>query len=105
MAAQVSFNELIHGAKPVLVDFYATWCGPCKLMGPVLQEVKHRTGDAIAVIKVDVDKSPEAASAYTVQGVPTLILFLNGKIVWRQSGVIPAEQVLRIIRQYVSIGV
>ena len=95
-----SFQEVIHSNKPVLVDFFATWCGPCKTMSPILQQVKHSLGDAVTIIKVDVDKNPEAASAYGIQGVPTLILFKNGKVLWRQSGVVQANMLINILKQY-----
>jgi thioredoxin 1 len=92
-----TFNELIQSDKPVLVDFHATWCGPCKMMAPILQDVKHKVGDAVSIIKIDVDKNPQAAQVYQVQGVPTLILFKDGQPVWRQSGVVQAKQLEQIL--------
>jgi thioredoxin 1 len=98
----MTFNEMIQSNKPVLVDFHATWCGPCKMMSPILKEVKDNVGDAVSVIKVDVDKNPQAAAMYQVQGVPTLILFKNGEPVWRQSGVVPKANLIKIIEQFTS---
>lgn len=98
---KMTFNELIQSEKPVLVDFFATWCGPCKTMAPILKDVKLEIGDTASIFKVDVDKNPEAASAYQVQGVPTLILFQNGKVLWRQSGVVPKSGLVSVIKKYV----
>lgn len=93
----MTFQEIIHQDKPVLVDFFATWCGPCNMMSPILEDVKNRLGDNASIVKVDVDRNPQAAAAYQVRGVPTLILFKNGKILWRQSGVVPANELERLI--------
>lgn len=98
----MTFNELIQSEKPVLVDFFATWCGPCKMMAPILKEVKQVVGDNASIVKVDVDISPEAAQAYQVQGVPTLILFKQGKVLWRQSGVVPKAGLVNIINQHIN---
>lgn len=98
-----SFNQLIQSEKPVLVDFSAEWCGPCKMMKPILAELKNRVGDKIIILKVDVDQNPQAAAAYRIQGVPTLILFKQGNIRWRQSGVVQARDLERIILQNTAL--
>lgn len=97
-----TFGEIINGEKPVLVDFFAEWCGPCKMMKPVLEELHQKMGNDIRIIKVDIDKSPAASSAYNVTSVPTLILFHKGKILWRQPGVVPAVSLQKIINQFIS---
>lgn len=95
-----SFSEIINSEKPVLVDFFAEWCGPCKTMKPILDDLKSKLGNTASVLKVDVDKNPHAASKYQIKSIPTLILFKKGKPVWRQSGVVPANQLAQIIKQH-----
>lgn len=96
----MTFNEIIQSDKLTLVDFSAEWCGPCKMMAPILKDVKKEIGDAVTIIKVDVDQSPQAAQHYQVQGVPTLILFKNGKQLWRQSGVVNKSGVTGVIKKF-----
>ncbi|WP_353183766.1 thioredoxin [Parapedobacter lycopersici] len=91
------FATLINGSKPVLVDFFATWCGPCQLMPPILDQVKAAVGDQAVIIKIDVDRNPAVASKYGIRGVPTLILFKNGEIKWQQSGVVQARELIQVI--------
>lgn len=95
---KASFSEIIKGETPVLVDFFADWCGPCKSLAPILKEVKSDLGDAVKVVKIDVDKNQTLATKYQVRGVPTMILFKNGKQVWRQSGVVPKLELLTVIQ-------
>ena len=97
-----SFNELIQADQPVLVDFFATWCGPCQVLGPVLKEVKERRGDKLTIIKIDVDKNQEIAAAYQVRGVPTMVLFQKGKQLWRQSGVLSKDELLKVVAEKTS---
>jgi thioredoxin 1 len=96
----MGFNELIQSDKPVLVDFYATWCGPCKTMAPMLEELAGKVGDRAKIIKVDIDKNQQAANTYNIQSVPTLMIFKKGKILWRQSGVVPTNQLEKMLQQF-----
>lgn len=94
------FNEIIASDKPVLVDFYATWCGPCKMMHPVLEDVAKNVGDNARVIKIDIDKNEELSRVYQVRSVPTLMIFKNGELKWRTSGVTPATTLEEELKKY-----
>lgn len=94
-----NFDKLIQSEKPILVDFFATWCGPCKMLSPILKEVKDQLGEQISIIKIDVDKNQQVAAQYQVGGVPTMILFQNGKQLWRQSGVLDKNAIINVISE------
>ncbi len=98
-AAKETFGDIIRGEKPVLVDFFAEWCGPCKMMKPVLNELRQLTGDKVRILKIDIDRNPAITNSLNISGVPTLILYKDGKIVWRQSGVVSAKQLQSIVEQ------
>ena len=97
---KLSFNDIINDDKPVLIDFSAEWCGPCQMLKPILEDVKNKVGDSAKIIKIDVDKNPAIASQFQIMGVPTLMVFKNGKSEWRQSGVLPADHIVSVLKQY-----
>jgi len=94
---KVTFKDIIQSKKKVLVDFHAVWCGPCKMMTPILKELKQKVGEDVRIVKVDVDKNPAIAQKYQVRGVPTMILFVDGEVAWRTSGVQSAESLKSVI--------
>lgn len=96
----MTFDEIIQSEKPVLVDFFAEWCGPCKIMAPILKDVKLEVGDSAAIIKVDVDKNNIAASQFQIQGVPTLMIFRKGEVLWRQSGVVQKHIIIDALNKF-----
>jgi len=95
-----SFHNIINSKNPVLVDFYADWCGPCKILTPILKDVKKELGDTIKIVKIDVDKNQPLAAKYQVRGVPTMLLFKDGRQLWRQSGVLQKNEIINIINTY-----
>lgn len=95
-----NFTNLINGEKPVLIDFFADWCGPCKMMAPVLTGVKATLGDDVVILKIDVDKNKSLAAKYQIKGVPTFMIFKEGKLLWRQSGMLQKQELIDIINQF-----
>lgn len=100
--AHANFSYLVKGETPTLVDFYADWCGPCKMMKPILEELKSQIGDKARIIKIDVDKNQAIANLFQVKGVPTLALFKNGELKWKQAGVVQVEYLKRVIEQFAA---
>ena len=96
------FNDVIFSGQLVLADFFATWCQPCKMMHPILLEAKAELGDAVRIVKVDVDKHEATAARYGIRSVPTLMIFRNGEMLWRQSGVVAKDDLVRIVRSYLT---
>ncbi|MDW5290885.1 thioredoxin [Formosa sp. PL04] len=95
-----SFNTIINSSTPVLVDFFADWCGPCKMLAPILKQVKEELGDRVKIVKIDIDKNQALAAQYQVKGVPTMLLFKEGKQLWRQSGVLQKNDIINIIKSH-----
>lgn len=102
LCVMANFNELIASDKPTLVDFYATWCGPCKAMAPVLDDLKNTMGDSVRILKIDVDKNPDVSNKFQIRGVPTFILFKNGEIIWRESGGMSKQTLVSKIEPHVG---
>lgn len=100
MGNQTSFSELIQSDIPILVDFSAEWCGPCKMLAPVLSDLKKRVGDKVKIVKIDIDKNPSVASSLNIQSVPTLIVFQKGETKWRQSGLMTAVQLETVLQKF-----
>ena len=96
-----TFSEIINSEKPVLIDFHATWCGPCKSLSPIIQEVAKDLGEKVRIIKIDVDKNQPVAQKYQVRGVPTMMIFKNGTQLWRQSGVLPKQQIIAELEKHI----
>lgn len=97
-----NLQSLINGPVPLLIDCFATWCGPCRMVPPILKEVKEKLGDNIRIIKIDVDKNPQLSDQWQITSIPTLLLFREGRLLWRQTGVVPAYELLPILRRHLD---
>lgn len=97
-----NLQAILQSPTPVLIDCFATWCGPCQMVPPILKEVKEKMGDQLRIIKIDIDKNQQLSAQWQISSVPTLLLFRSGKLIWRQSGVVPAHQLLPILKQHLS---
>ncbi|HVI44951.1 MAG TPA: thioredoxin [Chitinophaga sp.] len=97
-----NLQTIIQSDTPVLIDCFATWCGPCKMVPPILREVKEKLGERIRIIKIDVDKNPQLSAQWQISSVPTLLLFRSGKLLWRQSGVVPAHQLIPLLNSHIA---
>ncbi|HUH74971.1 MAG TPA: thioredoxin [Chitinophagales bacterium] len=94
----MKFDDIIQSNETVLVDFFATWCGPCKMVPPILADVKQRLGDQVKIIKIDVDKNPQVSQRFQIQSIPTIMIFKKGEMVWRKSGVVPAHELEKLLK-------
>ena len=103
MKSMEKLNEIINGSQLTLVDFFATWCGPCKMMHPVLEQLKEEMGDSLRIIKIDIDKNEALMEQYRIQSVPTLMLFRGGENIWRQSGAMRLDELKDVIKKYSNI--
>jgi thioredoxin 1 len=99
-----NLQAILQSPTPVLIDCFATWCGPCQMVPPILKDVKDKLGDQLRIIKIDIDKNPQLSAQWQISSVPTLLLFREGKLVWRQSGVVPAHQLIPILKQHLGVS-
>ncbi|WP_143306664.1 thioredoxin [Chitinophaga vietnamensis] len=97
-----NLQTILQSATPVLIDCFATWCGPCKMVPPILKDVKARLGDTLRIVQIDIDKNPKLAAQWQIASVPTLLLYREGKLLWRQSGVVPAHQLIPLLNSYIQ---